>query len=154
MPKKSAGIYYEDFAVGEEYETAARTITEADIVNYCAFTGDWNPLHCDEEFAKKSIFGSRIAHGPLVAAVAGGLITRLGLFEATAVAFLGSSWRFLAPVRIGDTIHSVLKVAAKRETSKPGRGIVNFTTATFNQRGEVLVEGTWDMMMHTKPPAG
>jgi acyl dehydratase len=59
-------LYFEDFKVGEKSITHSRTITEADIVNFAALSGDWNPLHVDKEFAHNGPFGERIAHGLLV----------------------------------------------------------------------------------------
>ncbi len=62
--------YFEDFNVGEIAVTRARTITETDIVNFAALTGDWYPLHTDIEYAKKGPFGERIAHGLLILSIA------------------------------------------------------------------------------------
>ena len=59
------GMYWEEWVVGAEFETAGRTITEADIIMYAGLSGDYAPLHIDEEYAKKTQFGGRIAHGPL-----------------------------------------------------------------------------------------
>ncbi len=87
--------YYEDFEVGYVDTTRARTITEADIVNFAAFSGDWYPLHTDVEYAKKGPFGERIAHGMLVLSVAVGLMP---LYEMAIVAFYGmDKVRFTAP---------------------------------------------------------
>ena len=71
--------YYEDLEVGTEWNSPRRTITEADIVMFTAMTGDNNPVHTDEEFAKNTVFGGRILHGPAVFAIATGLESRLGI---------------------------------------------------------------------------
>jgi acyl dehydratase len=143
--------YYEDFKVGDTWETPRRTIAEADVVNFAAFSGDFNPIHTDEEYAKTTVFGGRVLHGPAGFAIACGLEFRLGLKEGTAVAFLGMSWDLKGPIRIGDTIHVRQKVASKRETRKPTTGIVNFHVALVNQRGEVVQEGEWKVMFLRKP---
>ena len=83
---------------------AARTITDADVTNFAGISGDFNPLHTDEEFAKQTQFGGRIFHGPGVFAVATGLESRLGIKEGTAIAFLGMTWNLKGAVKIGDTI--------------------------------------------------
>ena len=57
--------YFEDYTVGEVFVSPGRTITEADIVLFSAFTGDWHPLHTDVEYAAKTPFKERIAHGML-----------------------------------------------------------------------------------------
>src|ERR1051326_2352280 len=97
-------LYFEDFEQDREYVTRSRTITEADVVAFAGLSGDFNPLHVDEEFAKTTIFGARIAHGLLGLSVASGLINQLGLGEGTVMAFLGLTWNFKGVIRIGDTI--------------------------------------------------
>lgn len=143
-------MYFEEFEVGTSWESPRRTITEADIMMFAALTGDHNPIHTDEEFAKQTVFGGRILHGPAVFAIAIGLESRLGIKEGTAIAFLGMTWDMRGPVKIGDTIHVRQSVASKRETKKPTAGIVNFAVTVLNQRGDVLQEGEWKVMMHRR----
>jgi len=149
--KLAQGKYFEDFTIGDEYWTAARTITETDICFFAWFTGDNNAMHTDKEYAEKSMFGERIAHGLLGIAVAGGLLGRLGIYDETAVALLSTSWRFQAPIRIGDTVRCRIKTASKRETHHPDRGIVTATLTLFNQKGEVLEEGEVTEMVLRRP---
>jgi len=131
-------LYFEDFEVGMKVETAGRTITEADIVNFAGITGDWNPIHTDAEFAKNTIFGQRIAHGLLTLSIASGLLVRLGLTERTIVAFYGiDRLRFIKPVFIGDTIKAVSEVVGKEEREK--YGIVTFDVKVVKQTGEVVI---------------
>ena len=72
---------------------------------------------------------------------------RLGLLAGTALAFLELRWKFLAPVLVGDTIHARVVVGAKREVSKPDRGIVTFAVTLFNQRGEPVQEGEHTLLL-------
>ncbi len=142
MPTRYCGKFWDDFAVGQEFWTGGRTVTEADVLAFSGLTGDFNPLHVDEEFArKKGPFGTRIPHGPLVHDMYLGLLDRLGLVAGTALAFLELRWKFLIPVLIGDTVHARVVVRAKRETAKPDRGIVTFGVALLNQRDEPVQEG-------------
>ncbi len=140
------GMLFDEFEVGQEWDSPRRTITEADVVAFAGLSGDYNPLHTDEEFAKTTEFGGRIFHGPGVFAVATGLESRLGIKEGTAIAFLGMTWNLRAPVRIGDTIHVHQRVASTRPTSKPGRGIVTFDVSVLNQHGDVCQDGQWLVM--------
>jgi acyl dehydratase len=144
-------LYFDDFSVGQHWFTPRRTITETDVVMFAALTGDYNPVHTDEEFAKTTPFGKRILHGPAVFAIATGLEFRLGLKEGTAIAFLGMTWNLKAPVLIGDTIHVFQQVNAVRLTKNPGRGIVTFRVEVRNQRGEICQEGEWKVMFSTRP---
>lgn len=139
---------FEELDVDMVWESPRRTITEADVVMFAALTGDHNPIHTDEEFAKGTVFGGRILHGPAGFAIATGLESRLGIKEGTAIAFLGMTWDLRGPIKIGDTIHVREKVLSKRETKKPTTGIVNFYVALVNQRDEVVQEGEWKVMMH------
>ena len=142
-----SGLHLEDFFVGQSWVTPARTITDADLVNFAGLSGDFNPLHTDEEFARQTQFGGRIFHGPGVFSVAIGLESRLGIKEGTAIAFLGMSWNLRRPVRIGDTIRVEQRVAAVRPSaSKPDRGVVTFDVLVKNQRDEVCHDGQWFVM--------
>jgi len=140
-------LYFEDFELGSEYVTRSRTITEADVVAFAGLSGDFNPLHVDEEFSKKTIFGSRIAHGLLGLSVASGLINQLGLGEGTVIAFLGLTWNFKGVIRFGDTITVHERVAEKRETSKKDRGILRMAITVVNQHGDVVQDGEHVLMV-------
>ena len=141
-------LYYEDMTPGTTWTTAARTISEADVVNFAGVSGDFNWIHIDAEATKDSPFGGRIAHGLLVLSVVTGLRMQSGLFTGTVIAFLGlESWNFKKAVMIGDTIHAEVGVLEARETSKPGRGIVKQQVTVRNQDGDVVQEGIFVTMM-------
>lgn len=141
------GMHYDEFNIGDEFVSPARTVTEADIVNFAGLSGDFNQLHTDDEFAKKTQFGKRIAHGLLGIALMSGLAQRTGITDGTVVAFLGLEWSFKGPIFIGDTIHVVQKVSSKREAKKPDRGIISFQTAVINQNGVVVQEGVRNILI-------
>jgi acyl dehydratase len=141
--------YFEDIEVGEEYESPSRTVTEADIVIFAGLSGDYNILHTDAEFMKRSIFGERIAHGLLGLAIQSGLLTRAMPPYAT-LAFAGMRWKFKGPIKIGDTIRVQARVAAKKETSKADRGLVTLERRVLNQRDEVVQEGDTDLMIERR----
>jgi len=122
--------------------SSGRTVTEADIVNFCGLSGDFTPIHSDAEFARNTAFGERVAHGPLVMSVAIGLATASGLFGPRVVGLVNCSWDFAAPVRIGDTIRSELEVADVRPSSKEGREVATYSIDVRNQRNESVQRGT------------
>ena len=150
MPYEPKGKFFDDFASGVTHCTAARTITEADIVNFAGLSGDFNPLHTDESFARETPFGTRIAHGMLVAAVATGLANQSGLFEGTTIALLSQTIRYQGATRPGDTIRLELSVQEKKESKKPDRGIISFHTVVLNQKDEAILDGEWTLMMRRR----
>ena len=145
------GRYFEDFREGEEIRTLARTVTETDIVNFCGFSGDFNPLHTDAEYAAKQPFKGRIAHGMCGFSIATGLLVRTNILEGTILAFFGiENWRFKQPIMIGDTIHAIARVAEKKETSKPDRGLIVFDFDVINQKETSVMGGKLLTMMLRK----
>ncbi len=123
--------------------THMKTITEADINLFAEVSGDFNPVHMREEYAKKTFFGGRIAHGIIPLGLISAAMTKLpGL-----VIFLGASDRFLAPVRIGDTITATGEVTAVRKD----KGILTLKTSCTNQEGQTVVEGEWTVRLYEAP---
>src|SRR3972149_4073459 len=106
MPKSYSGKSWDELVVGQEFWTGGRTVTEGDVLAFAGLTGDYNPLHVDEEFARTSPFKTRVPHGPLIHDMYLGLMDRLGLVAGTALAFLELRWKFLAPVLMGETVHA------------------------------------------------
>lgn len=146
------GMYWEEWEIGAEFESPARTVTEADITMFAGLSGDYNPLHINEEYCKTTQFGTRIAHGPLVYAIAAGLLFQLHLYDDTLIAFLGfEDLRFTKPVKAGDTIKARIKVLEKRESSKSDRGVMRRQLQVLNQRGEVVQEGIQAFLLKRKP---
>ena len=146
------GLYWEEWEVGKSFETAARTVTETDVVNFAGISGDYNPLHINEEYCKKTQFGTRIAHGPLVYAIAAGLLFQLHLYDDTLIAFLGfESLKFTKPVKIGDTIYVKVTVTEVTETSKPDRGVMKRQLQVMNQHGEIVQDAIQAFLMKRKP---
>jgi acyl dehydratase len=143
-------LCFEDFGVDQTFETAARTVTEADVMAFTGLSGDANPLHVDAEFAGRSRFGERIAHGLLGLSMCGGLLSRLQVIDGTAVALVGVEWRFRAPVRFGDTVRARVRVAEKRETRSDEHGVVAFAFALRNQRDELVQEGTQTFLVRCR----
>ncbi|MGW1802443.1 MaoC/PaaZ C-terminal domain-containing protein [Streptomyces sp. NPDC001984] len=150
-------LYFDDIEIGEVHRTSGRTITEGDINLFAGLSGDFNSLHVDDDHAARSPFGRRIAHGLLVLSVTSGLTTRLPAMYALQPALLGmleTTARFKAPVFAGDTIHVELEVTAKRVTSKGDRGVITEVRRTLNQRGEIVLESEWRVLVARRPGTG
>jgi acyl dehydratase len=148
------GRYYEEFEIGQRYETPRRTVIAADISTFAGLTADFNPLHMDEVFAAESDFGGRITHGPMIVGMAFGLASRAGLLDGTVMGLLDIAWKFIIPVRPGDTISVIVNVTAKRMTKKTDRGVVEVGLDVLNQLGEVVQVGTAKVLVRLKTPQG
>jgi len=145
------GKYFEEFEIGDEVISPARTITEADVVMFAGLTGDYNQLHTDEEFAKTTPFGRRIAHGLLVLSYSVGLLGRLGFIEGTALAFRELTWKFSQPVFMGDTVHVKARCRELKPMARLGGGLVIFDLSVVNQEGKTVQKGEWHVLMASKP---
>jgi acyl dehydratase len=140
MGYKVRGRTFDEFEVGEEIISGARTITETDVVNFACLSGDFHPEHMNEEYARKGPLGERIAHGLLVMSMATGLLNQTGAFEGTSIAVLEVKARFVKAVRFGDTVRAIQKIAGKKETSKPDRGVLTSLITVVNQNDETVLE--------------
>lgn len=143
----ATGLTFDEFEIGDRYESQGRTVTEADVVNFAGISGDFNPLHTDAEFGKASPFGERIAHGMLIMAMATGMANWTGIFEGTTIALMEQLIRYKGAVKFGETVHLQLEVLEKKPTSKPDRGVVRFAARMLNQLGGLVVDSEWTLMM-------
>lgn len=141
------GLHFEEFQVGDSVTSATRTITETDVVNFAALSGDWNLIHTDAEYSKNHPFGQRVAHGLLILSIASGLSVRLGFLEETTLAFRSVDWKMQRPVVIGDTIHVRITVEETKAMPRLGGGLVNFKVEVVNQKGEICQKGNWEMLV-------
>ena len=147
----SQGVFFDEYTVGTQYQTLARTVSETDIVNFVNLGGFVEPLFMDMEYvARDSVFGRRAAPGAMTFALSEGLVMQTGLIHGTGMAWLGGEVKVTAPVLAGDTIRVEVEIADKRETKKPDRGIVTYRHRVLNQRGEVVMEMTLRRMIKRK----
>jgi len=144
-------LYYEDLTEGQTFTSPARTVTETDLVSFAMLSGDWNPIHTNQEFAQETYYGKRVVHGVFGISMMTGLLDRTGLFDGSAIAMLGiRDWTFKGPIFVGDTIHFEMEIVSKRLTSKEDRGIVDRQFRLINQRGETVQEGNIAIMLRLK----
>lgn len=152
MTSTPRGKYFEDFKVGDEFVTPARTVTSTDIVNFACISGDFNEVHTNFEYCKATPFGQPVAHGPLVYGIMGGLQYATGINDGTMLALLEiDKWRLLNPVLHGDTIRMHSRVIATKETSKPDRGVVTFERRCIKQDGTIAQEMKATIMYRRRP---
>jgi acyl dehydratase len=136
---------YGELSVGEVIVSPAITITEAHVVNFAGISGDFHPLHMNDDFARANGFQGRIAHGPLIFSICTGLFTQADPLYTNA--FLGMDWKLSRPVLFGDTVRVRSTLQSLRITSKGDRGIVVHLREVLNQRDELVQSGTTQMMM-------
>jgi len=143
------GKWYDEVAVGDTFGTSV-TVTETHLVLAAGMFGDFNPLHVDEEFSRKSIFTTRILHGPFTSALVSAPVGMY--FSGTAIAYLEHACRFVAPVRPGDTLRTDWEVARKLDKPKHKGGICVLKGTTRNQKGETVLEADGKILVASKAP--
>jgi acyl dehydratase len=149
MSQEQTRLYYEDLNVGDEHLSTARTVTETDVISFAGLSGDFNNMHIDEEFAKKTVFGTRVAHGLCVLSIASGLWFTMP--RLATVAFMGlEDWRFSGAVKFGDTIRITRKLAEKKEHKRPNMGFLTFEVNVHNQNEEIVQKGKWVILVQRK----
>jgi acyl dehydratase len=150
MEFKLRGKTFDELVIGDTVTTIGRTVSETDVINFAGISGDFHPEHMNEEYAKKSPLGERIAHGLLTTAVATGMVNQTGITEGTTIAVLEMKQKFLKAVKFGDTIRSVFKIVDKKETRKPDRGIAKAELVVLNQNDETVLEAEIVIMLYRK----
>ena len=150
MTPGSGGKFFEDFALGDRFESPGKTLTDAHFLFFAGLTGDAHPLHYDDEYVKGTRFGRRLTHGLLLTSLtAVGASTLSPLIEGSIVAFLEQTTRFLAPAFIGDTIkprHEIVALERKRSA-----GLLTLRVTLTNQRGETILEGQHKYLIAYRP---
>jgi monoamine oxidase len=143
--------WFEDYEIGSTRKTTGRTITETDFVVHAGHTGDFFPHHMDAEFMQTTPFGQRIAHGTLVFSIGVGL-TASGI-NPVAFSYGYDRLRFIRPVFINDTLHSVTSITAKEDDPKrPGSGRVVERLEVINQHGQVVLAADHIYVVERRPP--
>ncbi len=127
--------YFEDWEVGQTFESVGRTVTESDLVIHSMVAGDWTELHTNRHYAEEQVYDGRVAHGPFTFVLATGFMFRSGLLERTVLAFLGMNYMEISnPVYIGDTVSMEMEVTEVREVeSRDDAGLVTIDTLVTTQ---------------------
>jgi acyl dehydratase len=143
-------LHFDDLNVGDLWQSEDRTVTEADVADFAALTGDHNPLHTDDEYARRTPFRRPIAHGLLGLSLAAGLSNEHPNVRTDA--FVGvHQWRFLRPVFFGDKVRAVAEVIEKGARTRR-RGRVLWKRYLLNQNDEVVQEGIFETLVAVARP--
>ncbi len=133
----------DEIEVGTVFRSGGRTITEADVVNYCALTGNWIEIHSNVHYAAQTRFGERLVQGSLTYSLMTGLIQ----FGPSIQANYGiDNLRYLKPVLINDTIYVTAEVIAKKDKDEKF-GVITFLMKALNQHGDVVQRSEWSLLM-------
>ncbi len=135
MPHRLLDNYFDDMEVGQSEISRGRTVTETDVVNWCMFTGDWFPIHSDVVYSEGLMFGTRLAPGLMVLAIAGGLVVPPDS-EAILAQYGVDRIRYPVPTFIGDTIRVRNTIAALEERDEVS-GIVDLEWDVLNQNDTI-----------------
>lgn len=139
-------LYFEDFLVGQKFSTSSRTVTETDVVNYAALSGNWAPLHCDIEYAKTTRYRQRIVQGGLTYTIAIGLSMHVPKMFGEVIANYGlDKMRFPHPVFINDTLRVEIEIVDAQDHEKGG--VLSYRHDVVNQRGETTCSFTQRVLL-------
>jgi acyl dehydratase len=143
--------YWDDVEVGDESISPEMLVTSEMIMTYADITSDFTPVHTDEAYAKTTPFGTRVAHGLLGLSIADGLKTNCDLRFVPGMS-LGWEWKFVAPLKLNDTVRVKFKVGEKRlSKSRAGWGIVILPSELINQNNEIVQSGEHRLMIPLRP---
>ncbi len=142
-------LYFEDVRLGESVETPRWTLTEADVMRYVGLSGEWEPLTTDSEFARQTEVGARVIPDLLPLCISIGLGWRVPRPLLAVLAFMSAEWKFLLPLRVGDTIGSRSTSVAKR-AMKDG-GVLVEEHEIVNQHGTVVQSGKLTFLVAKRP---
>lgn len=145
--------YLEDFEVGDRIVTRGRTVDASDISGFSGMTGDFYPIHVDEEYCRRATrFKTRIAHGPLIFGIAAGLVGMTGYYGDAIVALVEiRSMKALKPVVAGDTLHVVAEVTTIETDRSPRKGLLEVLYSVVNQRDEEVFRYEQVMLATRRP---
>ena len=133
------GQTWEEMTVGRTFRTAARTVTETDLVNFVTLFGFNEPLFWDARHAASAGYSGRLVPGALTYCMAEGLVIQTHVLHATGLAFLGMELDVRKPVIVGDTLSAVVEVTASRPASTGDRGVVTTRVSVRNQHDEEVL---------------
>lgn len=150
LPKR--GLTFEELQIGFTFTSPGRKVSEADVNNFAALTGDRTPIHIDAEYAARHPFGQRVAHGMLGLSLATALAIETGYLADTLLAFRAiEDWKFSLPIYLEDSIHIQAEVTAVKPVPRLGGGLVTLQINLLNQNQQTVQQGSWSVLVKSQP---
>lgn len=144
-------MLFSELVVGNEFVGTGRTLTEADLSIACMVSGDWHPIHSDENYAKERGLPGRLFQGSFGILIATGMATNLPHFSDDIIGATGvRDWAYRAPIFVGDTVHVRSVILSKRVTSDGKRAIIERTLSLINQKDTIVQQGIAGTMVRLK----
>lgn len=135
-------VSFHDLALGAQYTSTARTLTQADLSLSCMLTGDWHPIHADADYCREQGIPGPMFHGPYGILLAMGMSTRLPEFVEPVIGALGlREWRYRRPLLAGDTVRVRTTINARRLVSDGGRAIVERHFELLDSQSRIIQDG-------------
>lgn len=155
MPYSYEPHAFEDYEVGQTFVSPGRTLTESDVVMQSMLSGDWTEFHTNEEYARESAFGQRIAHGPLTFSIGIGLMSRCGFLERTSGGLASmDEVSFVNPLPIGETIHVELEVVDSHDISREDVGLIDMAMSVVTEDDTTIFECVLALLIRRRSELG
>lgn len=143
--------FFEDVPVGLKTKSRyGRTVRECDILNFAGISGEYAPIHADEEYAKTTKYGGIVAQDMLIYTFTPSIEPNNEMMSKMNNSILVTkgtkNWKILGKARVGDTIYTASEIVAK-DDNKPTRGVIVIQMSMLNQRGEVLQTGEYHLIL-------
>ncbi len=143
------GMLYDEWELNKVYTTHARTLDYSEISRYCGLSGDFSAMYTNSLYAEQTIYGKPVVPGGLSFIIANGLNCQTLWVDGSYIGLLDQQISFKKPVFAGDTIYMTMTPTAKRLSKKPGRGIITYYIGVYNQNDDLVMDGTWVILMAT-----
>ena len=141
-------LFADDLTVGQSFSGEPRKVGDAEFTAFAGMTGDDHPIHYDDDYAAKTRFGKRLAHGLLVMSMSAFGATEMShCFEDSMVAFLEQGGRFTKPVFVNDVLTSHFKVASIARKPERDTAVVRFDVTLTNATGDTVLQGHHTYML-------
>jgi len=149
-----AQIFADDFRIGQTFSGEKRRVGDPEFASFAQVTGDAHPIHYDDEYAAKTRYGKRLAHGLLVTSMTAlGATSMSRCLEDAMIAFVEQGTRFLKPVFVNDHLQSHFTVSSVLQKPGSSSAFVRFDVTLVNDRDETVLEGFHVYLLRARRPA-